>query len=565
MSPAAARAGQQVTASYTLSNTGNIELRGIAVTNPTFSDRTLTAASLSVGERILLTDTVTMGEAEIVSEPRITYHSADSDKELAVDDLGRRTITVAENGLTAQLTSDNAQNVYPGTAVDVKLSLKNTGDTAIDNITATLPDGTQIVSLSQLAAGGSYEAAASYVPTGDGAVSATVTGVMPTGETVTLQTGEVAITMQDLATALMLNVTARAETQTMYSEPAIVRFQIDVENVGETDAATLTISEAGVTVGTIPSLPSGESRSYGFDAKLSMAGQVQFAVSGKDALGDERTYYSDIIRMAYVAPTPTPTAAPTPTPVPPTPSPVQTATPEPTLMERLSETIDLQLAGIIAAPAGGLIALLLIVRAIRSAGRRKRLASAVDTMPLESDVRDSYGRRRRRGKTPRRPNNKEPGQIVSTTELTEEETAPHPETAAAETDESHRRRGTAVPEGRTLRVTTPEKRPEEPRPQPDTTSETRIYGRAGKEAEAVPLEETRRITPAARTAMQAEAAAGATVRLEKAAPQAEAVAETPEDEPRPKPKRGLRGLFARKPAADDVIEDEGDEDEDLYE
>ena len=70
---------------------------------------------------------------------------------------------------------------------------------------------------------------------------------------------------------------------------------------------TLTVTESGRTVGTISSLPSGETRSIVFDAELSMAGQVQFAVSGKDALGNERTYrrilcqtYMDATKDHYI-------------------------------------------------------------------------------------------------------------------------------------------------------------------------------------------------------------------------------------------------------------------------
>ena len=49
IAPAAAREGQQVTLSYTLSNTGNVELRNIVIANKGVTDSDLTVASLSPG------------------------------------------------------------------------------------------------------------------------------------------------------------------------------------------------------------------------------------------------------------------------------------------------------------------------------------------------------------------------------------------------------------------------------------------------------------------------------------------------------------------------------------
>lgn len=118
------------------------------------------------------------------------------------------------------------------------------------------------------------------------------------------------IATQDASQALVLDVTAQAQTTTIYSEPAVVRFAVQVKNIGQTDAATLTVKEAGTTVATIPSLPSGESRTLVFDLETSIAGQIQFEVSGKDAAGNDKAYDSNIIFLTYVEPTPEPTATP---------------------------------------------------------------------------------------------------------------------------------------------------------------------------------------------------------------------------------------------------------------
>ena len=197
LSPASARPGQQVTAAYTLSNTGNIELRGIEVANSGFSEKKLTAAALSVGERVQLTDTITMGEKELVSDPVITYTAAGSTKKLTQNDLGRRTVTVSQNGLIASLSSDDAENVYPGAAVTLKLSLRNTGDEAVSEISARLPDGSVLSDVHELKPGGSFETSGPYVPASSGNISAAVSGTLPDGEQVTVVTNEIPVTIQD--------------------------------------------------------------------------------------------------------------------------------------------------------------------------------------------------------------------------------------------------------------------------------------------------------------------------------------------------------------------------------
>ena len=62
VTPTSARKGQKVSVENTLSNTGNIELRRLVVSNEGISDKKLTAPSLSVGEKVTLTDSFTMGE-----------------------------------------------------------------------------------------------------------------------------------------------------------------------------------------------------------------------------------------------------------------------------------------------------------------------------------------------------------------------------------------------------------------------------------------------------------------------------------------------------------------------
>ena len=83
-----------------------------------------------------------MGDSELISKPTITYQAAGGSKEYTISDLARKTITLAENGLEAQLKTDAGENLYPGEKINVTLTMKNSGNSGYTGLTATLSDGT---------------------------------------------------------------------------------------------------------------------------------------------------------------------------------------------------------------------------------------------------------------------------------------------------------------------------------------------------------------------------------------------------------------------------------------
>ena len=493
ISPASAREGQMVTLSYTLSNTGNVELRNIVIENDGVSKEELAQPSLSVGEKVTLTDSFEMGKKELVSKPSITYQAAESNKKLTISDLARKTITVAEDGLEVYLKAEKAEDIYPGEKVAIELELKNTGDGSYTELSAVLSDGTEIASGVELASGASFKKEIEWTASEDTALTASVSGSDGNGEAVAVVSSELNITTQDASRALVLNVYADAAQEVIHSEPAVVRFGIVVENIGETDAATLTVEQAGTTVAKIPSLPAGESRTMVFDLETSIAGKFQFVVKGNDADGNERAYESNILELAYVAPTPAPTAVPTPTPVPPTPTPAPTATPAPTLGEIIAEKVNPVVLYSIAGVLAALLVAVLGVSGVTSAKRKKRMEQAIDTIALTPDVRNHRGvARRRRPQASAMPAQEQPQEdepIVPATELTEADTAKEapaePSTTPArdamrqmEREEGRRRRAAAVevPDDETLRVAPVDQRPEFIAQGKVDDSQTRIFG-----------------------------------------------------------------------------------------
>ena len=230
VTPASAREGQKVTLAYTLSNTGNIELRNIEITNAGVSDRKLTATSLSVGEKVTLEDTVTMGSKELVSKPTVNYQAAGSSKTLSISDMARKTITVMEDGLDVMLKASNPSNLYPGERVSMTLTMKNSGNTAYSALTSTLSDGTRLADGIALEPGASFEHAFETTVAQSGTYSVSVEGVDSNGNAVSMASGEVEVTTQDVSKALILNVRAQAQTETIRQQLLGLGFPEDVLN-----------------------------------------------------------------------------------------------------------------------------------------------------------------------------------------------------------------------------------------------------------------------------------------------------------------------------------------------
>ena len=563
VSPVSAREGQTVTLSYTLANTGNIELRNISIANEGITKDKVTRASLSVGEKVTVTDTFTMGSKELVSQPKITYQAVGSDKTLTISDLARKTITVAEDGLDVTVKAENTKGVYPGEAVEFTLEMKNSGNTTYTGLVATDDAGQTVASGVELAPGASYTGTFTRTFTADTAVSVSVAGSDGSGESVAVVSSEVPVTAQDVSRALILDVSAQADTEIIYSEPAVVRFAVTIRNTGETDATNLTVKQGATTVAKVASLPSGESRTLVFDLQTSIAGQFRFDVVGKDADGLERTYSSDILKVSYVAPTPAPTATPKPTAVPPTPSPVPTATPEPTLVEVITSYVSIEALYIIAGTLGAVLILILGAGLIQSGRRRKRLKGALDVIELTPDTRNHRGVKRKKGKAEKKKAEQEP--IVPTPEL---ESEPKPEKPAEQPahEEGRRRRAAQavqVSADETLRVMPVDQRPEFVAQGKVDDSQTRIFGKLTEDAlkaedKAEKPEETPEKKPEPKPT---DKPVDETIRLDRGAIDAELLRQVERaggkkrSDMKPMKKK-KKGLFGRKRNEDDFFEGE---------
>ena len=230
------------------------------------------------------------------------------------------------------------------------------------------------------------------------------------------------------------------------------------------------------------------------------------------------------------------------------------------------------------------IVLLVAMSSVSGAKRKKRMAQAIDTIELSPDVRDSFGKRRRRAqnagsakpeKGAKKPEeNRTEAQIVPTPEFKPDEqpssTPARDALRRAEGEENRRRRAQQeVPTDKTLRVAPVEERPEfTPQGKVDD-SKTRIFGRLDVEG-ALKEEQAKAEAPKANE--EKTEAAQETIRLsgedvQKLKTQARedhfGVKGKKREEIKPmKKKKGLFGLGKKKDEDDDFLIDANDDDED---
>lgn len=309
ITPTTARKGQEVTVTYDVINTGNVD-----VTDVTIKEKIATKSgkidTVPAGEKASYTFTATMGTKDLTSQGTITYKSGGKTQTEKKD---AATIKYGEVKLAATLTADKKGGAV-GDTVKLTLKLKNSGTVDFQNLTiadATLGE----VFTGQTVVAGQTLTLEKDVPIDKSAdYQFTVKGADATGEAVDTASDRISVTAIDPSQVVSLSVEATAEPETVYILPGTVKFHVKVTNNGAREVEDISVVASGVTMYTFPSLLPGETREFTRDVLVSMAGQFRFDAKVKNLLGETDTFESNIIPIAYELPTPVPTDAPIVTP-----------------------------------------------------------------------------------------------------------------------------------------------------------------------------------------------------------------------------------------------------------
>lgn len=315
INPTMAREGQTVNVIYELTNTGNVALENLKITeNKNISSKAQTIDTLKVGESKQITFEKTMGTKNLTSSGKITYRSSNSNKTQTIT-VDAATIAFGEASLSASLES-SAKGVSIGETVKLTLKLKNSGNIDYNNMTVTDPVLGEVFANVTLAAGATDTLEKEITMMSSGEYQFTIVATDSTGTEVSLVTDKVTVGAVDPNKKLTLSVNAEADKLEIYEQPATVRFQVTVTNASETDADKVVLKHGATTIYTFEKIKAGESKTVVRDTTISMAGKFQFTATCKDLLGNDVSFESNPLSIGYAVATPVPTQVPQRTPPP---------------------------------------------------------------------------------------------------------------------------------------------------------------------------------------------------------------------------------------------------------
>lgn len=309
--PGTAREGQEVTVTYEVVNTGNVEVTDVSIKeNSSISSTKGTIATVPAGEKASYTFTTTMKKKDLTSSATITYKAGGKSYTEKKD---AATIKYGEVKLNASLNADKKGGV-PGETVKLTLTMKNTGNVDYQNVVVT--DAT----LGTVFSGLTVSAGKTVTQEKEVAISATtdylftVSGTDASGSAVETATEKVSVQAMDPAQQVKLTLSASADRDTVYELPGTVKFIVKVTNESSVDVTDVTVYATGVQLYEFPSILAGETREFTRDVSVSMAGQYRFDATVKNQLGETETFQSNVLQIGYAQPTAEPTEAPIVTP-----------------------------------------------------------------------------------------------------------------------------------------------------------------------------------------------------------------------------------------------------------
>lgn len=311
IAPTTARKGQEVSVTYEVANTGNVEVTNVVIKeNNAVSTKSGKIDSIPAGEKKTYTFTTKMGTKNITSAATVTYKAGGKNYTVKKESAS---IKYGEVKLSATLKADKKGGAA-GDTVKLTLTLKNTGKVDYHNVSVTDATLGEVFSSQSVAAGKTLELTKELTITDSMDLVFTVKGEDSTGGSVETATSLVRLTAISADKKLNLAVEAEADRQVVYELPGTVKFHIRVTNNGGSDIENVTVSASGVSLYTFPKILAGETREFTRDVSISMAGQYRFDAKVKNQLEETETFQSNVIQVGYEAPTAAPTEAPLITP-----------------------------------------------------------------------------------------------------------------------------------------------------------------------------------------------------------------------------------------------------------
>lgn len=368
ITPPTARQGQKVYVTYDVRNTGGVEVSDLTIKESSaIASSAKKLGALKPGESTTHTFIIEMKKKNLISQAAVTYTAAGQDYTVNVDEA---TIKYGTVKLEASVKADKKGGVI-GDVIKLTLTLKNTGKSAIQNITVTDPVLGTVFSGLTVDANSTLTQEKELTVTHTGDYLFSVSGANASGEMIQTATEALHVIAVDPAKAVALSVEAQADKTTVYMLPGIVKFTVYVTNTSSNVAENVSVSSTGTQLYTFDSIAPGETKSFVRDVRIDIPGQYRFDATVTDALGQPTTFEGSIVQILHAPPTATPTQAPIATPVIPTLEKLPTHDGLPAYMDTVETALDIGVWAML-----GVSALFLVLIIVGIVGRSARAAKS---------------------------------------------------------------------------------------------------------------------------------------------------------------------------------------------
>lgn len=349
------QAGEQVSLTYRVMNTGNVPLIDIVVSDPLTGD-VGGLAELGPGQKHTFTTRVAI-TSDAESLPTLTCYSKADPEVLIERDLGATRIHVTDQRLEAVLSADQAA-VRSGESVTLRLTLFNASDIACERLRVANQNGEELDSPPfSLKPGERYELTQSVQMRETTTFFLTVSGRTEGGSAISVRSNPLTVAVQAADNRARVSLSAQVNPNTPVP-PGTVRFTIRLNNAGEDALNCVKLSEQSRgPIRTLWVVPPGETvveQDYPIGGK-----PFVFLAEMADEKGGRLTVLSAPVAVEAAAQPQSVTAAPTPMPMLSGPS------------YRLSDGISTFLMMMIGAVS--VLAVLIAIIAVNGVRKRKRI------------------------------------------------------------------------------------------------------------------------------------------------------------------------------------------------
>ncbi|MGQ0536653.1 MAG: DUF7507 domain-containing protein, partial [Methanobacteriota archaeon] len=273
--PAIVRAGDPLTATYTVTNTGDAALTDVHLVDPA-TGMDVAIGTLGPGDSASRTVTLAAPDASVGLAPAAVGFDATG---RPVEDADARTVRVIHSLLTVDVTAAPGTLRDEGT-VEWLFVVTNTGDNVLSDVVLVDAEGAEIGRIETLAPGASASFSRTETVSSDTGVLGTASGTDEAGLPVA---GSGAGSVAVIHPALDLVVTPSAS---VVRAGDLVTLTYVVTNTGDAPIAGILVTDGAFgVVGSIPSLAPGESATLVVTASETGSGLHAGTAAGTDALG----------------------------------------------------------------------------------------------------------------------------------------------------------------------------------------------------------------------------------------------------------------------------------------